>query len=263
MPRPKGGRETAKPRGRRESRARAALAYVWYGLRRLMPSRPFDALAAAVALVAVSAVLVNALVLQHERHPAPLFAEPAAELPRDKLAELLESSSVASIPEPVPSPVASAGQKPVPAPRPEASAVRPKPGIVLEIQRALAERGYYDGELDGIAGPRTQQAIRDFEQAHGIKPSGEANDALLARVLRARARGEVTGSVPQPSTQVLAVQRVLARLGYGPISLSGLPDDATRNAIERFERDRGLRRTGKIGDRLIEELAAVTGAPVE
>jgi peptidoglycan hydrolase-like protein with peptidoglycan-binding domain len=138
---------------------------------------------------------------------------------------------------------------------------------VLDIQRALAERGYYDGEVDGLPGPRTHQAIREFEAAQGLKVTGETSEALLAHVLRARARGDVTGSIapaePRPSTRVLAVQRVLARLGYGPVKLSGLPDPATRAAIERFQRDRGLDKSGEIGDGLISELATVTGAPVE
>jgi peptidoglycan hydrolase-like protein with peptidoglycan-binding domain len=149
----------------------------------------------------------------------------------------------------------------------ETASIRAKPGLVLDLQRGLAERGYYDGELDGLPGPRTQQAIREFEQAQGLNVTGEASEALLARVLQARARGDVTGSVvppePRPSTRVLAVQRVLARLGYGPVKLSGLPDPATKSAIENFERDRGLTKSGQVSDRLLKELSTVTGTPVE
>lgn len=273
MPKLDRGREIAKPRRRRELRAprREVLSYTWSALRWLLPARPLDALAVAVALVAVSAVLVNALLLQKTRHPAPLFAERTVELPRDKLQALLERPSIAGSPPPASAPASSAsgeitGQTPVPAPRPEVAVVRAKSGLLLDIQRALAARGYYDGVPDGLPGPRTQQAIRAFEQAHGMKPTGEATEGLLARVLRARARGEVTGSLPaapRPSTEVLAVQRVLSRLGYGPLSYNGLADKATKSAIERFERDRGLARTGKINERLLHELAAVTGAPVE
>ena len=32
-------------------------------------------------------------------------------------------------------------------------------------------RGYYDGPVDGLYGPRTDTAIRDFERAAGLKPS--------------------------------------------------------------------------------------------
>jgi peptidoglycan hydrolase-like protein with peptidoglycan-binding domain len=227
-------------------------------LRWLRPENPFDAMAVAFAGVAAAAVLVNALWLQHVPHPAPLFAE-APRAPASRQAAIKLSVPAA------PAPAANA--TPVPPPRPETATIRAKAGLVLDIQRALAERGYYDGDVDGLPGPRTQQAIREFETAQGLKVTGDTSEALLARVLRARARGDVTGSIapaePRPSTRVLAVQRVLARLGYGPVKLSGLPDPATRDAIERFERDRGLAKSGEIGDKLIGELATVTGSPVE
>lgn len=223
-----------------------------------MPERPLDAIAVALAGAVTAAVIANALFLQPVPHPAPLFADapkPAAPIQRQQIA----------VRPAAPAPVANA--TPVPPQRPETASIRAKPGLVLDLQQSLAERGYYDGAVDGLLGPRTQQAIREFEQAHGLKVTGEPSEALLARVLQARARGDVTGSIapekPRPSTRVLAVQRVLARLGYGPVKLSGLPDAATRKAIERFERDRGLTKSGEIDDRLLKELAAVTGAPVE
>lgn len=227
-----------------------------------MPTQPLDAIAVSIALLAASAVIVNALLLQPAPHPAPLFAEPTKAAAHEKLQQIAAKPAVsASVPTPA---VTSA---PAPVPRPNAANVSAKPGIVLDIQQALAERGYYEGLADGVSGPRTQQAIREFEQANGLKATGEPSDALLARILRARARSEITGSIsapePRPSTKVLAVQRVLARLGYGPLKYSGLHDAATKGAIERFEGDRGLKKSGQIGDRLLSELATVTGAPVE
>lgn len=230
-------------------------------LRWMRPERPFDAIAVAIAGAATGAVIVNALLLQHVPHPAPLFAEaPKAAVPA-KHQQIAVKPTVPAARAP------AANSAPVPPPRPETASIRAKPGLVLDLQRGLAERGYYDGDIDGLPGPRTQQAIRDFEQAQGLKVTGEPSEALLARVLQARARGGVTGSIaapePRPSTRVLAVQRVLARLGYGPVKLSGLPDLATKSAIERFERDRGLAKSGEIGDRLLKELTMVTGSPVE
>ncbi|MEX0591347.1 MAG: peptidoglycan-binding domain-containing protein, partial [Xanthobacteraceae bacterium] len=156
---------------------------------------------------------------------------------------------------------------PVPPQRPDTAAVRTRSELVANVQRELRQLGFYDGVVDGLLGPRTDQAIREFEKAQGLKISGEPSPMLLDVMRRARAKPETTGSVapaePRPSTRVLAVQRVLARLGYGPVKLSGIPDPATRAAIEQFERDRGLARSGEIGDRLLAELATVTGAPVQ
>jgi hypothetical protein len=62
---------------------------------------------------------------------------------------------------------------------------------------------------------------------------------------------------------VLAVQRTLAKLGYGPLRLNALLDRDTKAAIERFERDRALPPSGEVSERLVRELAAFSGTPLE
>ena len=61
----------------------------------------------------------------------------------------------------------------------------------------------------------------------------------------------------------MAVQRALADFGYGQIKPTGIFDPDTRVAIEKFERDRRLPVTGQISDRVVRELAALTGRPLE
>lgn len=41
-----------------------------------------------------------------------------------------------------------------------------------EIQQALKNAGFYNGPVDGKIGPLTQEAIRQFQQAHGLKTDG-------------------------------------------------------------------------------------------
>ena len=45
-------------------------------------------------------------------------------------------------------------------------------GGPIEIQTALANAGFYTGTIDGKAGPKTQQAIKDFQGAHGLTADG-------------------------------------------------------------------------------------------
>lgn len=257
------GREIARrrrgPRDLRAPRRAHEPSLLRRLLRWMMPARPADTLAAFFAAVATAAVLVNALWMQPVRHPAPLFAEPAK--PAAASQPVTDKRTVPAAPAP------KATATPIPPQRPDTATVKVRTELVADVQRELAQLGFYEGAVDGILGPRTDQAIRDFEQWQGLKISGEPTPMLLDVMRRARGKSGVTGSIPaaepKPSTRVLAVQRVLARLGYGPLDLSGLPDAATRSAIEKFERDRGLAKTGEISDRLTEELALVTGAPVE
>jgi hypothetical protein len=66
-----------------------------------------------------------------------------------------------------------------------------------------------------------------------------------------------------PSPRIAAVQRVLSDYGYGQIKPSGMLDEATANAIQKFEREHKLPVAGRVSDRLIGELAAMVGRPIE
>ena len=66
-----------------------------------------------------------------------------------------------------------------------------------------------------------------------------------------------------PSPRIMAVQRVLSNYGYGQITPSGMLDEATSQAIEKFEREHKLPVSGRVSDRLVNELAAMTGHPIE
>jgi hypothetical protein len=66
-----------------------------------------------------------------------------------------------------------------------------------------------------------------------------------------------------PSQRILAIQRVLSAFGYGQIKPSGMLDEATSAAIETFEREHKLPITGRVSDRLVSDLSAMAGQPVQ
>jgi hypothetical protein len=67
----------------------------------------------------------------------------------------------------------------------------------------------------------------------------------------------------EPQRHVAAAQRALLKLGYGPLKVDGIMGQETRQAIERFERDRRLAPTGELGLRIVRELSAQSGIRVE
>ena len=52
--------------------------------------------------------------------------------------------------------------------------------MVLNVQAALNQLGYDVGEPDGVAGPKTSEAIKAFERATGMTEVGAINPRLLA-----------------------------------------------------------------------------------
>ena len=66
-----------------------------------------------------------------------------------------------------------------------------------------------------------------------------------------------------PSPRIAALQRALSVFGFGQIKPTGVTDPQTSAAIEKFERARNLPITGQVSDRLVRELTAMTGRPLE
>jgi peptidoglycan hydrolase-like protein with peptidoglycan-binding domain len=237
-----------------------------------------DAIGGGIAAVAVGAILINGLFLQNGPHPAPMFKG-------DKLVTV--PATVASGSSPAAANARARPAEPSPAKPATATATatpaRPTGEIVADIQRELARRGFYDGVVDGRYGPRTDTAIRDFEQSSGFKASSEPSEALLQSIKRWNPKAaKTTASIPAaprpaaqpvrsdpiaevlaPSKRVVAVQRALAEFGYGQIKPTGVIDVETKAAIEKFERERKLPVTGQVSDRFARELASITGRPLD
>ena len=84
----------------------------------------------------------------------------------------------------------------------------------------------------------------------------------IADMLRG-ASNPVPPAIIEPNKAVLGAQRALNKLGYGPIKPDGLAGPGTRQAIERFERDRKLPVTGEPSGRTGRELATASGIPLD
>lgn len=48
---------------------------------------------------------------------------------------------------------------------------------VVEVQKRLAGYGFYDQNFDGIYGPGTEKAVRDFQKSNDINPSGNTDSS--------------------------------------------------------------------------------------
>ena len=239
-----------------------------------------DIVAGALAFAATTAIVANAAFLQAGPHPAPMFAGNSA---APSLASKSIPKSIRVVGEEITGlqlPPAAPKARPVepefPKVEPAAPAsVRPRNEIMADIQRELLRRGFYDGSIDGVHGPKTDAAMRDFEQAAGLKPGSEPNDVFLRALTRSQAKASASAAaqptrndpiadlIAPSSKRVLMVQRALAEYGYGQIKPNGTFGPETKDAIEQFERARKMPVTGQISPRLVRELSALTGRPME
>ncbi|MAF48452.1 MAG: hypothetical protein CMM10_09325 [Rhodospirillaceae bacterium] len=72
-----------------------------------------------------------------------------------------------------------------------AAHVQPKPSItdkvqVAEVQRLLIDLGHLTGRADGVVGPRTEAAVKTFERARQLPPTGTVDDKLIVKLKEAQ-----------------------------------------------------------------------------
>jgi peptidoglycan hydrolase-like protein with peptidoglycan-binding domain len=69
--------------------------------------------------------------------------------------------------------------------------------MVKAAQQALREKGHDPGSVDGRMGPKTQQALRDFQNAQGIAATGQLDTKTMVSLGVEPARAS---SAPESTT---------------------------------------------------------------
>ena len=72
--------------------------------------------------------------------------------------------------------IVDGGQYISPGPSLTAQERRPSQEQIARAQEQLKAAGYDPGSVDGVWGPQTEAAVRDFQQQHGLAVSGALDD---------------------------------------------------------------------------------------
>jgi len=135
---------------------------------------------------------------------------------------------------------------------------------IRAIQRELNQRGFGPVGGDGIMRPVTRAAIMSYEHDNRLPLTGEATEALLARlVLGAPATDAPSGAgevrSPHAEATIKQVQRLLTASGYRPGPADGRLNADTVAAIRAFEQDQGLSAKGRISAEIVARLQSSGG----
>ncbi len=202
---------------------------------RVLLHSPKDTLAGLIAVAAVSAIVANALFLQTGRHPAPMFGTVIH----------------------LPAPSAVALSNPLPRPRPLAADTLPLEPKPMEFRAAE---------------PRAQERVPE-RPAEPTASTSRSADPLTNLVKATTSPPPAASAIARPpaaiptqnpaARRVASVQRALSEYGYGNLKVTGTIGPETQAAIQKFEREHKMQVTGVVSDRLLRELAAAIGHPVE
>ena len=127
---------------------------------------------------------------------------------------------------------------------------------VTGLQTDLATAGYYTGEIDGIYGPGTIDAVERLQEDFDLPVTGLLDPASQA------ALAEVLGQ--QESAQVAALQGILTATGYYGGPIDGVWSLEVEDALKELQTDLGVPATGVVDSatlRAFQAALAEAGAP--
>jgi peptidoglycan hydrolase-like protein with peptidoglycan-binding domain len=115
--------------------------------------------------------------------------------------------------------------------------------------------------------PETRTAEPKAPDTLGIAVKSIGPASVSSSVVRPPAPIPVSSHPELPvnagQRRVAAVQRALTEYGYGQLKPTGTMGTDTQAAIQKFERERRLPLTGQMSERLVRELTAVIGHPID
>src|SRR5919199_3183119 len=131
---------------------------------------------------------------------------------------------------------------------------------VVDLQTRLLSLGLDLGNrgIDGVFGPRTELAVKAFQQGMGILADGVVGEITWREVVEAGYRpGGRLIYLRQPpfrGADVTELQRMLDDLGFDPGAVNGLFDERTTRALKEFQRNAGLVPDGVVDDGVFKTL---------
>ena len=167
------------------------------------------------------------------------------------------------------------------------------PTNITSAQQILANLGFYHGPIDGEMGSGTSAAIRRFQVANHLRPTGtltpatsealglsknKPNAALALHHTPPRSYAtSVTAPDPKmladifvggpllsasPEIQIATVQKAqknLKTLGYYAGPVNGVPDANLKAALQAYQKDSRFKRTGRLDQMTLMGLDILPG----
>ncbi len=151
----------------------------------------------------------------------------------------------------------------------------PADPTVEKVKSVLSDLNLYTGSVDGIAGPKTRDAIRNYRRIMGLELTDEIDaklldqlgakppekTALAAPIPVGRPDGQSSkaaagsdGDFVQRGSLAVRIQAGLKAFGNDHIEIDGVIGPQTEQAIREFQSLFGLKVTGKADEALLQKM---------
>jgi peptidoglycan hydrolase-like protein with peptidoglycan-binding domain len=103
------------------------------------------------------------------------------------------------------------------------------PSMIKQVQQKLKQQGHDVGAVDGMWGPKTQAALREFQQQQGMQASGELDQETLAALgvqAGSGSQAQGGGAAQSGGSQAQGSQEMETEPGAGGAAAQGSPSGA-------------------------------------
>ena len=131
---------------------------------------------------------------------------------------------------------------------------------VKRLQQALMNQGVQvDGGIDGVFGPGTESALKQFQAKRGLSQTGTV-DTATAIALGLESNSVFGLTQGASGNSVVELQNTLIAAGHRPVGgADGIFGPATATALKAFQQASGLTQSGDVNAPTAAALAAVSG----
>jgi peptidoglycan hydrolase-like protein with peptidoglycan-binding domain len=132
---------------------------------------------------------------------------------------------------------------------------------IRQVQQTLQNRGFRAGPVDGVMGPATRTAVKQFQQSQNLETTGQLNRQTL--VALGVQPDTVSGANPRveaygPAT-IRKVQQTLNNRGFQAGPVDGTLGASLQAALKDFQKSENLEPTGVLN----QQTLAALGLPSE
>lgn len=118
---------------------------------------------------------------------------------------------------------------------------------VNQLQKDLTRLGFYSNSIDGSFGPKTYDAVVNFQQSHGLKADGVVGPITKAALDSAMTQTSGDLTLGSQGAAVTQLQQDLTALGWYSNNIDGSFGPKTQDAVMSFQTSQGLKADGVVG----------------
>ena len=122
---------------------------------------------------------------------------------------------------------------------------------VIQIQSELTAQGYYSSKIDGKYGPKTKNAVINFQKVNGLAPDGVTGSKTLYAL-----------GISTNNSRTSRVQTKLKSLGIYKGNVDGIYGPKTKDAVISFQKQKNLSPDGIVGPKTLAALNVQTDSQV-